>query len=261
LQTNVADGATNNNIINCNLVGSGNTQTLFGVGSGSSTISTTSLGTGNNSNSYVNNNISKTQYGIYSQGASAGSKNTGTVINQNLINTVSPNNVARGGIFVGFENSITISGNNVSEIALAASPDVFGITLGTISISTSAFTGNEVTNATVTKNIVGSVRNTGTFSACGIFVAPTTSGTNLIANNMVSGVSSNGTSGDFGVGILIGGGAGGTTQIYYNTVTMVGTQTGGSDKSYALAIGGSNPTVDIRNNILYNTQNNGTGLN
>src|SRR4029077_9327177 len=71
LQTTAgADAATNNTIKNLNLVGSGNTQTLIGVGSGSSTISVTSLGTVNNNNTFQNNNISKTQYGIYSQGAS-----------------------------------------------------------------------------------------------------------------------------------------------------------------------------------------------
>ena len=82
--------------MNCNLVGNSNTTTLFGVGSGSSTIGLSSLGTGNNNNSFVNNNISKTQFGIYSQGATIGNKNSGTIINQNLINTVSPNNVAKG---------------------------------------------------------------------------------------------------------------------------------------------------------------------
>src|SRR4030095_5236518 len=237
-------------------------QTLFGVGSGSSTISTASLGTGNNNNSIVNNNISKTQFGIYSQGASTGNKNTGTIINQNLINTASPNNVKRAGILVGFENNITISGNNVDGMASAvSSEDVFGITLGTTGILTTSFTGNEVTNAVVSKNVIGSVRQTGTYSACGIFVAPATAGTNEISNNMISGVSANGTFSDFTAGILIGGGAGSSTKVYYNTVTLVGTQTGGSDKSYALAVGGSNPTIDVRNNILVNTQNNGTGNN
>jgi trimeric autotransporter adhesin len=262
LQTATADGATNNTIKNCNLVGNSNTTTLFGLGSGASTISISSLGTGNNNNSFVNNNISKTQWGIYSQGASAASKNTGNTINQNLVNTATPNNVKRAGVLVGFENNIAISGNNIDGMTSAVSAeDVFGISLGATAITTSTFTGNEVTNATITKNVIGSVRHTNTYSACGIFVAPATSGTNLIANNMISGVSANGTSGDFDAGILIGGGAGSTTNIYYNTVNMQGTQTGGSDKSYALAIGGSNPIVDVRNNILVNTQNNGSGLN
>ncbi len=263
LQSTAAfDAATNNAIKNINLTGNSNTTTFVGVGSGSTTISTASVGFGNHNNSYINNNISKTQYGVFSQGHSLSLKNTGTIINQNLINTVAPNNTARGGIVTGFENGITISGNNISEIALATSPDVVGIGLGGFAISTTTFTGNEVTNATVSKNIIGSVRNTGTFSASGIFVVPALSGTNLIANNMISGVSANGTSGDFSVGMLIGGGTG-TTQIYYNTITMtsVPANTGSTDKSYALAIGGFNPVVDVRNNILFNTQNNGTGNN
>ena len=177
LQTTAGlDAATNNTVKNVNLVGNSNTTTLFGVGSGSATISTTSLGTGNNNNTIQNNNISKTQYGIYSQGASAASKNTGNIITGNLINTASPNNVAFGGIWVGFENSIVISGNTVDGITNTTSPDVFGITLGFgTSMSATTSTGNEVTNATVSKNVVGSVTNSGTFSAYGIGLSAATS--------------------------------------------------------------------------------------
>ncbi len=217
LQTTTgADAATNNNIINCNLVGSGVTQTLFGAGSGSSTISTSSLGTANNNNSFVNNNISGVQYGIYSQGASAANKNSGTVINQNLINT-SAN--TRGGIWVGFDNGVIISGNTVSNIAQAGSPDVFGITCGFgTSMTGTTSAGNEVTNATITKNIIGSVVNSGTFSATGIGVSAATSGITLIANNMIYGVAANGTSSDFAGGIVLGGGAGSTTTFQHSGI-------------------------------------------
>lgn len=264
LQSNGTDGAQNNTIKNLNVVGNSNTTTLIGIGMGAvgtSSVSLSSLGNNNNNNTIQNNNISKTQYGIYSQGASAASKNTGNVITQNLINTASPNNVAIGGIITGFENNLQVTQNNVSGIALTSSPDVFGISLGIQAISTSTFTGNEVTNATVSRNMIGSIRNTGTFSACGICVAPATSGTNEISNNTLTGVSANGTSGDFSVGIFIGGGAGSTTRIYYNSVSMNSAiaNTGSTDKSFALAIGGSDPTVDVRNNALYNTQNNGSG--
>ncbi|MBK6565787.1 MAG: hypothetical protein IPG18_11470 [Saprospiraceae bacterium] len=191
-----ANAATNNQVINCNLVGSGVTQTLFGVGSGSATISTSSLGTSNNNNSFINNNISGVQYGIYSQGASLATKNTGTIINQNIIST-SAN--TKGGIWVGFEDAPTISCNSVSNIAQTSSPDVFGITLGMgTGVGSTTFAGNEVTNASVTNNIIGSVVNSGTFSAVGIAVASAASGTTLIANNMISGVAANGTSGDIG---------------------------------------------------------------
>ena len=137
LQTTAgADAATNNTIKNVNLVGNSNTTTLFGIGSGSTTISLSSLGTGNNTNTIQNNNISKVQFGIYSQGASAANKNTGNVISQNLMNTASPNNVSKGGIMVGFENGITISQNTVDGVLQTSSPDVFGISLGLQSIST-----------------------------------------------------------------------------------------------------------------------------
>ncbi len=257
LQTTAStDAATNNNIINCNLVGSGVTQTLFGAGSGSATISTTSLGTANNNNSFVNNNISGVQYGIYSQGASAANKNTGTVINQNLINT-SAN--TRGGIWVGFDNGVIISGNTISNIALAGTTDVFGITCGFgTSLSSTTSAGNEVINATITKNIIGSVVNSGLFSAYGIGVSAATIGTTLIADNMVYGISSNGSGGDIGAGIVSGGGVGSTTNVYYNTVAMQGTIAGASaatQTSTCFAVTNSTaPTLDLRNNIFSNTQ-------
>ena len=114
-----ADSATNNTVKNLNLVGNSNTTTLIGVGFGSTTISVTSLGNGNNNNTIQNCNISKTQYGIYSQGASIANKNQGTVITQNLINTASPNNVSKGGIQVGFENNIQITRNSIDGITQA----------------------------------------------------------------------------------------------------------------------------------------------
>ncbi len=253
------DPVTYSSFRNLNLAGSGNTQTLFGIGLGASAISTASLGAGNSYNTVQNCSISKTQYGIYSQGASSAAKNTGNVFTQNLMNTASPNNVARGGIWLGFENAVQVTQNTISGMSLAGSPDAVGIALGLSAISTTTFTGNEVTNATVARNNIGTVVNTGTYSAAGIAVASAASGTNLIANNLVSGVSANGTSGDFGAGIILGGGAGSTTQAYYNTVSMSGTQTGGGYPNIALAIGGTTPVVDVRNNILSNTQVTGTG--
>lgn len=262
LQNSGADGATNNTIRNLSVAGSGNTQTLIGIGSGSSTISTASLSTGNNGNTIQNNSISKTQYGIVCQGLSAAAKNTGTVITQNLINTPSPNHVAKIGILVGFQNGIQVTQNTVDGMTFASSTDTVGISLGITSISATGFTGNEVTNATVTRNSIGKVTHTGTYSAVGIAVASAASGTTLIANNFISGVAANCTSPDIGAGIFLGGGTGSTTQVYNNSISMTGTVTGttaASYPSYALAIGGTTPVVDVRNNVLLFTQvTNGT---
>ncbi len=253
--TGVGTSATNNTIKNCTIVGSGVSQTLFGIGSGSATISLSSLGTSNNNNVFENNNISATQYGIYSQGASAGSKNTGTIINQNLFNTSAG---ARGGIMVGFENNVTISRNNISNISSSIT-DVFGISCGfanVMSITNTA--GNEVTNASILYNTIGSVVQTSTSSAFGIGVSAATSGTTLIANNMIYGVSSNGTGGDFGGGIVLGGGTGSTTNVHYNTVSMQGTISGATAATQASACfaitNSTGPTVDVKNNIFSNTQ-------
>lgn len=255
--------AQNNTVMNCNIAGSGPLATLVGIGSGSATVSVTSLGANNNNNSFINNNISRTQYGIYSMGTNAPGKNQGTIINQNLINTASPNNVGVGGILVGFENNLTISGNNISGMFVSASftPDVFGISVGFAASGFSATLPgtNECTNATITKNIIGSVVQTATGSAVGIGVAASGLGTNLIANNMVSGVSANGTVGDFSSGIVLGGAIGSITNCYYNTVSMQGTITGATGASQvasclSIILGGSPAVIDIRNNIFSNSQ-------
>jgi hypothetical protein len=262
ITANGTDGANNNTIKNCNITGSGPAATGLGIGSGGATIGTAATTAVSNNNSIVNNNISKLQIGIYSAGINAASKNNGTVINQNLINSASPDNVSRGGIAAFSENNISVTGNNVSGMALTTTVDAFGINLGTLNITTTSTAGVECTNAVISKNIIGSVRHTNTYSALGILLAPGSTGTSEISNNMVSGVSANGTDGDFSVGIFVLPADGSTTKVYHNTVSMSGTQTGGNDKSYALAIaGGTTPTVDIKNNILVNKQNNGTGLN
>jgi Putative metal-binding motif/Secretion system C-terminal sorting domain len=253
--------ATDNAIKNCNIVGNSNTTTFVGVGSGSTTIGSASFGNGNNNNSIINNNISKTQRGIFTQGASAAAKNIGTVINQNLINTASANNVGAIGIYAGFENGIIISGNTIDALQAPASADGIAIALGSTGVSTSTFTGNEVINATVTHNTIGSVRGASTFSAVGIYLTTTTnSGTTLIANNMIYGVNSNGTVGDLAAGIFIGNVVG-TVNVFYNSVTMVGTLTGGTYPSFALASTSNTTVLIIRNNIFTSTGSTGANLN
>jgi len=99
----------------------------------------------------------------------------------------------------------------------------------------------------------------------GIAVASFASGTTIIDNNMIYGVVANSTPGDFSAGLFVGGDTGtGTLGIYFNSVSMTGSRDIGTSTptrpSFALAIGGANPVVDSRNNILYNTQTTaGTG--
>lgn len=253
LQSASGNGATNNKIINCNIAGNSNTTTLFAAGSGSSTISTSSLGTGNHNNHFINNNISKTQYGIYSHGASAANKNTGTVISQNLINSITPNNVQYSGIWVGFEDGVQITGNSISELSALTDVTAIAVGLNPNSIGIDITGGKDVTNTTITKNIIGTVTSTDPagYSAVGISVFST--GTTSITNNIIYGVTApSGGTDDAAVGIYIA--SSGTTNIYHNTVSMTGNRGAASKSSFALAVGSNNPPLNIRNNILVNSQ-------
>lgn len=256
------DSATNNTIRNCNIAGNAPTQTLAGIGSGSATISNSSTGTGNHGNRYENNSITRVQIGIYSAGRNAAQKNQGTVINQNIMTASAPDNVSRYGILTGFENNLTISGNRIGHVLYTGTGDVSAISVGIGfgSLGSTVTTGNEVTNATITYNNVDSFIANNAWSNSGIALVGATSGTTLIANNMISRVLSRGTGGDFTAGIFVGGVAGSVTNVYYNTVNISGTLTGASYPSFAMAISGSNPVVNINNNIFVNTSSNGSSF-
>lgn len=261
LQTSATgDSAMNNTIRNCNIAGNGSTQTLVGIGSGSATISSSSTGTGNHNNRYENNNISKVQIGVYSQGRSAAQKNNGTIINQNVMTTAAPNSVGRYGILTGFENNITVSGNSIGGVYFTGSGDVSAISMGVAfaGLGNGVTTGNEVTNAQITYNTIDSFFANNAWSDAGIAVAGAASGTTTIANNMISRVLAHGTGGDITAGIFVGGVAGSVTNVYYNTVSLSGTMTGATYPSFGICVTGADPAVNIRNNIFVNTSSNGS---
>lgn len=253
------NSAQNNKVINCNIVGNAPTTTLIGIGSGSTTISVTTLGFLNNNNQFINNDIRKVQHGIMSRGQSAATKNTGNIIHQNLINTASPNNVGLGGIGVGFEDGMSIQGNKVGNITNTS--DDYGINAGFaltsgISATTSAASA-ECTNMNIAFNIIDGIANTGTFASAGIALAATPSGTSSITNNTISGILANATSLDIGVGILSGGGTG-TINVFNNTVVLQGTITGAtaaSSTTAGVAMNSATPptSFNVKNNIFVNT--------
>ena len=257
----LGSGANNNIVRNCNITGNAITTTLIGIGSGGAAISVTSTGSGNNNNRIENNSVSLVQHGIFTMGASSGSKNSGTVINQNLMTATA--GIGKNGILAFYENNITISGNSIKNINQSGALDVMGISLGIGDNGTSnsvAAATYEVTNATVTNNKIDNITNSNTtgYSATGIMVGGAASGTNTIANNMVSGVWSVPTSPDLYAGIYIGGAAGSTTNLYYNAVYLSGGNSGGTLPGFGVAVSGSNPTINIKNNIIVNNSSSGS---
>ncbi|NOT52607.1 MAG: fibronectin type III domain-containing protein [Chitinophagaceae bacterium] len=260
--TGSGDAATNNTVRNCIITGNTNTTTLSGIN-----ISGTAIGNGtganfNNNNSLINNEVSRAVIGIFTAGSGIATKSANTTINQNVMTTAGTNSIGRFGIMSLLENNLTVSGNSVSGIVNSASADAGGICVGANGgFSTTTMSGGEVTNATITNNTIGVVQQTNTFSVSGIAVLAGTTGTMLIANNMLSGVNANGTSGDFATGIYVTGGTGSTINVYHNTVTMAGTLTGADEASYAFALLSSSPTVNVRNNIFTSTGSTGANRN
>jgi len=257
--TGTGNAVTNCTVKNCILIGNAPTTTIVGLGAGGPTIGTG--GTNNDNISFINNDIRACQFGIYSSGASATNKNQNLTINLNFINTASPNNVGLTGIYSAFTNNIMVSGNNVGGMSNASSSDVVGINMGMSALSGIATTNtgiaDGVSNVTLTNNNVGTVTQSGTFAAAGIAVGNTISGTTLIANNMVTGVNCNGTSTDFGGGIVVGGGSA-QLNVFHNSVAMQGTITGAtaaSSVSTCFAVTSATPApLNIKNNLFINTQ-------
>ena len=169
----------------------------------------------------------RTQYGISLRGP-VPPREYRNIITGNTMSTVVPSNsVQFCGVMVGFENNIEISNNYINGLSTTA--DLTAIAVGNITDISGNVNddGNEVTNATISRNRYGTVTSTSAtgFSAVGISLASFASGTNTIVNNMVTGVTAPSTSGDLAAGIYLGGVTGtGTARVYHNSVSMSGTR-------------------------------------
>ena len=264
LRSQSGNPSTNNVIKNCILEGNATASTLFGIASTDQTTTTTSLGKDNDNNAFVNNEISKVQYGIYSQGEGRANKNQGTVINLNTIDLTSSANTAVAGIYLGFENNAQISGNTIRNIS-NTSKSVAGIALGLLpALNMTVFTGNDVTNSLVSLNTIRDVTRIGDGSAFGITMAAVISGeasTNELSNNILFTINSTAaTTMDYVAGLLVGGGTVGTTKVLYNTVRLSGISSF-SAPGFAMAIGSDNPGIEMKNNIFVNEMTSTFGKN
>lgn len=201
-----------------------------------------------------NNTLSAVQHGIFADGPTNGNIGTRLVLNEAL------NGITRTGISATDENGIVISCNTIGTITRGSGGDVAGISVGfgTAVLGGATLGSGPVRNATITNNRINGVKHTAFNTAAGIAVGNTTTGINLVANNTIQGVACNGTSTEVAAGILLGGGAGSSTQVLHNTVSMDGAVTGANaaaSTSSCLAITNvATGDLDVRNNIFNNTQ-------
>ena len=227
-----AAGATNNVIKNCNLAAGANetlaTTSTFGILSSGASINVAVDGADNDNNTFTNNSITTARYGIFLRGAAANA-NDNNVISSNLIGPAAfgANEIGTDGIVIQHQNLATVTQNEVRFVGgdfanrNASTPNNKAVGIGIGSDIWPVNLPTVVTNSTVTRNLIHDIVDENVGSAAGIVVAGTgTPSGNVVANNMVYNVHSNGTLSNQTVGIGIGGGNG--DKVVFNTVSLTG---------------------------------------
>lgn len=254
--SNGTNGAQNNTIQNVNILGQDPTTTLLGISLGGATTGTIATGP-NNGNKILNNSIKRAIFGVYSAGQTA-TPNTGTEIRENETSAVTGDRIRRIGIVVINDDGAQITENSLNGISTNESADAIGISIGTLGVDSTTTTSGGVSNALVDRNKINGVASLSTtgFSAAGIAVAGGSLGANTIRNNMITGVTAPSTSPDFPAGVYVIGAIGSITRLHHNSISMTGDRgaVSGQMPSYGVAITGTNPLVEMKNNIFYTSQ-------
>jgi uncharacterized repeat protein (TIGR01451 family) len=251
-----ADGAQNITLRNLNIIGQDPTLSLAGIVVGGATVG--SAGADNDSVRVENNSIRRAIIGVYNAGASSANPNTGSVVTRNDLTGTAGDRLRRAGILLFNHDGAEVSLNAIGGIDSNEGTDTYGIGLGVQDANITQVGSGAITNSLVSRNRIAGVVSSSTvgFSAFGIGISGGTTGANTIVNNMVSGVTAPSTAPDFPSGIFIAGVPGSVTRVLHNSIALTGdrgtvaTQAPG----FGIAITGSNPTVELRNNAISNTQ-------
>lgn len=188
-----------------------------------------------------------------------------TVVSNNTISNLGYAGVATTGNAYGIwvesgnaASNVTISGNTITGFSSSGA----ATTVGTTGIYVSAATAGVV----IEKNIIQNMKNTNTngFGASGIQLSSSSTAANIVVrNNMISDIAGYGKASagvaDNGYGIVISAGAG--YAIHHNSIHLNSDQTfaGGLPAAIHVTAGVSAAgAIDLRNNILVNSQALGT---
>ena len=224
----VGAGATHNAVRNCRLFCGADQSTgaaeTFGVISSGSQITNGSYGADNDDNSIANNEISRVRWGICVYGSDAGLSDNVTIVD-NLVGPASfgADQIGRGGIVVQYVTASIVCRNEVRSVGcLYAQAASFGSRVG-IGLGDFQWTpyGTTVIGSTVTGNFIHDIVDEKAQSVVGLLVAGVgTPSSNVVANNMVYDVRSNGRDYDQAVGLGIGRGDG--DLVVANSIAMTG---------------------------------------
>lgn len=260
LASNGTDGATNNVIKNCKVLGSSYTLGAPYMGvciySSSATLTgywqATSVTTGANSNNLIQNNLlNGANAGVVFNGG-AGIGETGNQVTGNLIGDITSvvnRKFTNVGIFMLNQGSFTIAQNTITWLNGTNT----NVVPGAISI------GAGCTAGTISRNTITNIRFTVTPTEGGIVLNSSANANINVYNNFISDVASTGsaTVGNNAYGIAITGGSG--YNLAYNSVNMnTDPTTTATGYQAALYLGSAATGLNIRNNLFIHTGANTT---
>ena len=251
------NGATNDTVKNTNLAGSAATNIIAGILTGSSTFGSAAAAA-NSNNTIQNNNIIRAQNAVFISGVATTFDQNWMITGNTFGSTVAAEKLSFRGMLIGNAQNFVISQNTIMGVNSTAT-------------STSIMNGIQVATAAngglITRNNISDIKQTnpGGFGAAGITLGQAGTTANVtVANNFIRDVTGAGFAGvganDNGYGITVS--AGGGYKIYFNSINLATSQTAAGSITGALnitaAVTATN-AIDLRDNILVNTETVGTG--
>ena len=265
--TTGADGANNNTVKNCIIIGSraSATSTVANFGivfSNAAAAITTSTGAYSSTNTVISdNNITRCYHGIYAQGTSATYPNTGTQITGNVIGTpvsgtfADATTIGARGIYLSYTATSTsgaiVRGN---DVRVGVTSTGYGATIAGIEVATSNY------GIVIDRNNIHDISqpSSGGYGAHGLYITGSTNNTlSTITNNIIRDCSmatyqNSSTSAFIPTGVFFTAGA--TNVKFVNNTISMPAQTGGSTySSFCVNASVSGVTFsNFLNNILIN---------
>jgi hypothetical protein len=250
-----SNGSNNNTVKNCIINGAPgpNSRTVAGILTGSGITLGNDAEAPNSNNTIRNNWIYRVQNSLYLRGGTGANADLNWAVVDNELGSTVPDdkNIFRG-MFIGNSENFTISGNLIHGVQGAAA-GVGGQAMRGIQV------GQVVQNGTITNNIIHDIKNAATLGegAYGLMVNSTSAASNVtFANNIfydISGV----TAGSVAYGINVNGPGSSGWKFYHNSINMNTNQTSGTTAAFHVEFTVVAGAIDLRNNILANTQTSG----
>lgn len=250
-----SNGATNNIIKNCFVIGNTTTTTYAGIFSGSGSAIGTQADAANSSNTYQNIIVRTAFRGLALMGPTGGDNNT-TVTECTIGSTTPAQKIGFRGLLVFNQNNVTVTQN-----------DILGIT-STVGSRDTVAAGisvrGAISNGVIAFNNISDCKHTSAagWTVHGITLQSSSVNSGLsVHNNFIYDIAGFGYNpvvqdNGFGIGIMSGGGY----KIYYNSINLTTNQSVGQSAAIIIdnrSNAATTPLVtglDIRNNIFANSQ-------